>query len=302
MQDFKSKLNGVFTPCATIFEEGTQAVAYDKIRENIEVYNETGIRGFMPCGTNGEFKALTDEESVKLVELYGKYRAADKTILAGAGRESAYTTIEYIKKIADKGADFASVLPPHYFAAKMSDSVLAEFYISVADASPLPLLLYNIPKYAGGVVITEEVIKAVATHPNIAGMKDTSSEDILGYLKAVPANSNFHVLPGTIKKFFMGLDNGGVGGVLSIADYLPQLCCDIQDLYEAGKIDEAREKEKYANALSDNAAGKFGVAGVKAAMDIVGMNGGIPRLPLPGMSEEQIATLKKVLVEEGYAK
>jgi 4-hydroxy-2-oxoglutarate aldolase len=299
--DYKDKLNGVFPPCATIFQDGTEAVAYDKIRENLEKYNQTKIRGFMPLGTNGEFRSLTDEESLKVIEVYTRYRDASKTILAGAGRESVRATIETIKHYADLGVDFASLLPPHYFAAAMSDDALVRYYTSVADESPVPVLLYNIPKYAGGVTISADLVRRVAEHPNIAGMKDTSSEPLVPYIKAVPDESNFYILAGTINKFYQGLQHGAVGGVLSIADYLPEKCCELQSIHEEGTAEEAASFDVWIRKLSSNAAGKYGVPGVKAAMDIVGYAGGSPRLPLFPLTEEQKAGLRAALEAEGMA-
>ncbi len=297
--DYKSKLDGVFPPCVSVFEEGTEEVSYTKIRENLEKYNETSIRGFMPLGTNGEFKSLSDEESLKVIETYTRYRKPEKSILAGAGRESVKATVELIKKYAGFGVDFASLLPPHYFASAMDHDALVRYYTSVADASPIPVLLYNIPKFAGGVLITEELIKAVANHPNIAGMKDTSSEPIVPYIKAVPEGSNFFILAGTINKFFEGLQNGAIGGVLSIADYLPEKCCELQQIYESGDTAKAADFDVWIRTVSSKAAGKFGVPGVKAAMDMVGYNGGAPRQPLKPLSDEQKAGLKAALDAEG---
>ena len=179
------------------------------------------------------------------------------------------------------------------------DALVRYYYITVADASPVPILLYNIPKFAGGVVITTDLIKAVAHHPNIAGMKDTSSEPIVPYIEAVPEGSNFFILAGTINKFFEGLKHGAIGGVLSIADYLPEKCCELQQLFESGKDKEAAEFDVWIRNLSSKAAGKFGVPGVKAAMDLVGYNGGAPRQPLNPLSQEQTAGLKAALAAEG---
>ncbi len=296
--DWKAKLNGVFPPCVSVFNE-RQALDYDKVRENIEKYNQTQIRGFMPLGSNGEFRSLTEEESVKLVELYGKYKAEGKSILAGAGRESAFATIEFIKKIADKGADFVSVLPPHYYVKQMTDDVLIQYYTLLAEQSPLPILIYNIPKFAGGLVFSARLVSTLARHPGIAGLKDTSAEPIETYCDAVPEDADFHVLAGTIKKFYRGLAAGAIGGVLSIADYLPDLCSQIQELFRQGKRAEAAAKEEYANKISAATAGKFGVAGVKAAMDILGYRGGDPRIPLPPVSAEEKAEMTEVFQAEG---
>jgi len=294
---YREKLSGVFQPNMTCFVN--EEVAYDKIRMNIEKYEQTGISGYFPLGSNGEFKSLTDEESLKIVEVYQKSRGKDKVLMAGVARESAKTTIEFAKKVADLGVEFATILPPSYFVNVMTDDVLARYYTCVADKSPIPIILYNAPKFAQDLLLSPALITRVASHPNIAGMKDTSKEDISIYTKAVPEGSNFFILAGTIEKFFKGLEVGAIGGVLSIANYLPKICCDLYDLYLAGKHDEAAKLDVYARALSSNAAGKAGVAGVKAAMDALGYFGGDPRLPVPPLGDAQKAELKAVLQKEG---
>ena len=272
-----------------------EEVAYDKIRVNIEKYEETEIRGYFPLGSNGEFRSLTDEESLRIVDVYSKSKGKNKVLMAGVARESAKATIEFTKKVADLGAEFATILPPSYFVNAMKDDVLIKYYCYVADLSPIPVVLYNAPKFAQNLLLSPRVITEVASHPNIAAMKDTSSEDISIYTKAVPAGADFYIMAGTIEKFFKGLNVGAIGGVLSIANYLPKLCCDLNQLFVDGKIDEAAKLDEYLRALSSNAAGKSGVAGVKAAMDVVGYFGGDPRLPVPPLGDQQKAELKDVL-------
>ena len=272
-----------------------EEVAYDKIRVNIEKYEETEIRGYFPLGSNGEFRSLTDEESLRIVDVYSKFKGKNKVLMAGVARESAKATIEFTKKVADLGAEFATILPPSYFVNAMKDDVLIKYYCYVADLSPIPVVLYNAPKFAQNLLLSPRVITEVASHPNIAAMKDTSSEDISIYTKAVPAGADFYIMAGTIEKFFKGLNVGAIGGVLSIANYLPKLCCDLNQLFVDGKIDEAAKLDEYLRALSSNAAGKSGVAGVKAAMDVVGYFGGDPRLPVPPLGDQQKAELKDVL-------
>ena len=298
---YREKLSGIFPPNMTCFIN--EEVAYDKIRTNIEKYEETGIRGYFPLGSNGEFRSLTDEESLRIVDVYRRFKGNDKILMAGVARESAKATIEFTKKVADLGTEFATILPPNYFVNAMTDEVLIKYYCYVADLSPIPIVLYNAPKFAQELLLSPRVISEVANHPNIAGMKDTSKEDISIYTKAVPAGADFYIMAGTIEKFFTGLKVGAIGGVLSIANYLPKLCCDLHQLYVDGKIDEAAKLDQYLRALSSNAAGKSGVAGVKAAMDVVGYFGGDPRLPVPPLGDKQKAELKEVLLKalEGSA-
>jgi 4-hydroxy-2-oxoglutarate aldolase len=282
----------------TIFDENEE-VAYDKIAKNIERYNQTHLKGYMPLGSNGEFRSLTDEESVKIIDVYQKYKVPGKTLIVGVMRESAKTTIEFIKKIADKGADFATILPPHYFVSFMTDDALIKYYTTIADRSPIPVMMYNAPKFSAGLTFSTHLVSVLAMHPNIAGLKDTSKEDISIYINVVPKGANYYVLAGTIEKFYKGLVAGAIGGVLSIANYLPDMCCKLQALYESGNLKEAQKLDVYARQLSKNAAGDYGVAGVKAAMDLLGYHGGNPRIPVLPMNDEAKAELKAVLEKEG---
>lgn len=295
--DYKKMLSGVFTPNATSFLN--EEVAYDKIAENIERYNQTKLKGYMPLGSNGEFRSLTDEESIKIIDVYQKYMIPEKTLIAGVMRESAKATIEFIKKIADKGVDFATILPPHYFVTSMTDEALIKYYTTIADKSPIPIMMYNAPKFTAGLLISTYLVSVLAKHPMIAGMKDTSKEDISIYVNAVPKGANFYVLAGTINKLYAGLKIGAIGGVVSMADYLPAMCCKLQELFYAGEVKEAEKLDVYARELSSNAAGKHEVAGVKAAMDLLGYYGGSPRIPLLPLNDKQKAELKAVLEKEG---
>jgi 4-hydroxy-2-oxoglutarate aldolase len=152
------------------------------------------------------------------------------------------------------------------------------------------------------VVISTAAVAELACHPNIVGMKDTSKEDITGYIKAAQADPNFHVLAGSITKFLYGLQNGAIGGVLSIANYFPELCGELHSLFVAGKMAEAEELNRKLLALNDNTAAKSGVAGVKAAMNLLGYKGGEPRVPLLPLTDAELDALRKVLVAEGFIK
>jgi 4-hydroxy-2-oxoglutarate aldolase len=294
----REKLSGVFPPCMTVFDENEE-VAYDKIAENIERYNLTKLKGYMPLGSNGEFRSLTDEEAVKIIEVYERTMGRGKTLIAGVGRESAKITVEFIKRIADKGVDFATILPPFYFVSFMTDDALIRYYTRIADESPVPVMMYNAPKFAAGLTFSTSLVSLLAAHPNIAGMKDTSKEEISTYINAVPKGADFFVMAGTIEKFYSGLLQGAVGGVLSIANYLPDICCKLQELYETGNQEEAQKLDLYARRLSKNAAGNYGVAGVKAAMDLLGYHGGNPRIPVLPLGGNAKVELKTILQKEG---
>ena len=291
------RLSGIFPPMATPFRD--QKLDLDAVVYNIEKMNQTGVRGVMPLGSNGEFRAVNDEETVSLIKTYKKHLAPDKTLIAGAGRDSAYYTVEMVKRVADAGADYASIVTPHYFAEKMTDEALCRYYEYVADRSPIPLLLYCVPIYAGGVVISYAAVGHLAQHENIVGMKDTTKEDIAGYIAAGKDGAEFHVLAGTIKKFLGGLKLGAVGGVLSVAVYLPQLCADLFALYQAGKMAEAEALSERLISLSKQLTDTSAVAGVKSAMTLTGYHGGELRLPLLPLTSEQTQQQREILTQAG---
>ncbi len=300
IRDIKERLSGVFPPMMTPFKED-QTLDEEALIFNTEKYSETGIRGLMPLGSNGEFKSLTEEESVKVVRLVKKHLSADKTLMVGAGRESSYATVEFAKKAADEGADFVSLLTPFYFKGKMTDEAMIKHFSYVADESPVPVLLYCAPKFAAGLLIKPEVVSVLADHPNIVGMKDTSAEHISVYTNAVKGK-DFFVLAGTINKYMDALECGGIGGVLSAANYLPDECSKIKPMFDAGKAEEAAKLAADIKALSKACSGNTGIPGSKACMTLMGFKGGYPRLPLSPINEAETAAARDVLKNAGYIK
>jgi 4-hydroxy-2-oxoglutarate aldolase len=294
----KEKLTGIFPPVMTPFNKGK--IDLPGLAFNIEKMNSIQLRGYMPLGSNGEFRSLTDDESIDVLKTIVRAKSAGKVLMAGTQRESAYATIEFTKRAADAGADFASVLTPHYYAGRMNDEALIRFYTEVAGGSPIPVLMYNAPKFAAGVTLSAAAVTVLAAHPNIVGMKDTSKEDIARYVKAVPPGTEFYVLAGSITKFLYGLRNGAVGGILSPANYFPELCREIQTLFEAGKITEAQELSDRLISLNGRTAGKYGVAGVKGAMNLFGYKGGEPRVPVLPVTVAELEEMRAVYTAEGY--
>ena len=300
MATIKEKLSGIFPPVMTPFNNGK--IDYDGLAFNIERMNKTALRGYMPLGSNGEFRSLDDAESIEVIKTIARVKSADKVLMTGTGRESAWSTIEFTKKAAGAGADFASVLTPHYYAKKMGDENLIRYFTEVADASPIPVLMYCAPAYAAGVLLSGNAVTELSKHPNIVGMKDTSKEDIAGYVQAVSPGSEFFVLAGTVTKFFKGLSCGAIGGVLSMANYFPELCCELQGLFDAGKTAEAETLSARLISLNEKTTGAYGVAGVKAAMNLLGYRGGEPRVPLLPLQSGDLETLRNTLKAEGFLK
>jgi len=289
-------LTGVFAPMTTPFKN--DEVDYEGLAGNVEKMNSTGLKGYFVLGTNGEFKALSIEERFKILDLVVKTAAKDKVIMAGCGAESTRETIELVKRAADKGAKMASVLMPCFFAKKMTDELQERHAYEVADASPIPIVIYNNPSVNAGVVVKQALALRLAAHPNIAGIKDSSKETYIENLAA--GSAKFHVLAGSAAYFLDLMRKGGKGGVLSLADVFPQQCADLYNAIKAGKNDLAEELNNKLVNLNSKVSGAFGVAGVKAAMDLVGFAGGLPRRPYKGLTAENLAVLKADLEQSGF--
>ena len=287
------KLRGVFIPVITPFKD--QKLDLGALSHNVERWNGTAVSGYMPLGSNGEFVHLDDAEQDAVLDAVMRLRAPGKIVMVGIARPSAYHTIERGKRARAAGADFVSVLTPCYFASFMDDAALIRYYGEVASALDIPVLMYNCPKFASNVTISEAAMAELSGHPNIAGMKDTSSGNIERYCAV--RDPSFEVIAGSISNYFQGLCAGASGGVLSLANYLPDECARIQPMYEAGDAEGARALAARLGALSKRATDKYGVAGVKAGCDAFGYRGGEVRSPLANLTEAQRAEVYRELKE-----
>jgi len=292
----REKLSGVFAPITTPFDEEGNLLL-DKLSSNIQKLNESRLRGYLVLGTNGEFKSLSEAERRKVLETVIKVSAKDKVIMAGTGRESTERSMIDTKEAAGMGIHFASLIAPSFFAKKMTDPVLLRHFRSIADASPVPVLLYNNPEVAV-VTFSTGLIGEISKHPNIVGMKDSSKGNFASYLLA--AGSDFNLLAGSATFFLEALVMGGIGGVLSIANFAPEACCRVYDLWTAGKFEEARAEQYKLMTLNQKISGRFGIAGVKTAMDFFGFYGGPPRSPLLPLTAEENGKLQQDLAATGF--
>jgi len=293
----KRELHGVLTPMVTPFKD--ERVLFHGLIANVEKMNETALAGYFVLGTNGEYKSLSVAERFDVLRTVVKYRSDDKVVMAGMGFESTRETIEMVLAAADEGADMVSLLMPHFFAKKMTAQVLAGYISDVADASPLPVLLYNNPSVAAGVTIRADLIDLVKDHPNVIGVKDSSHDTYPANLAA--AKGKLCVLAGSANYFLDLLKAGGTGGVLSLANVFPEPCARLYTLFKAGKMAEAEELNAALIDLNKQVSGSYGVAGVKAAMDLYGFFGGVPRKPLLPLTEQEKEALKASLAQSKFA-
>jgi len=294
-ETLKSKLGGVFAPIATPFSEDEE-VDYEALEFNLERYAASGILGYLALGSNGENRSLTEEEKLRVLETIVRCKGRGQVVIAGATYDAQRDTERFLKQAADVGADFGLVLSPGYFRKQMTEEVLYRYFSTLADTSPIPLLLYNAPGFCG-VTLTPALVGRLAAHPNIVGMKDSAPSGIENFLKF--ESDKFHVLAGSANFLFPAMLGGALGGTVSLANSFPEF---VMELFHCGLArDQARgyPLQERVTRINNAIAGSYGVAGVKAAMNLAGYRGGIPRRPLLALTPTQVEELRRFLEQEG---
>jgi 4-hydroxy-2-oxoglutarate aldolase len=287
------RLDGIFPPMPTVFDASGRVDA-KAIRANVKFWMGTDLIGVLALGSNGEAPMLDDDESVEVVEAARAEMPAGKTLIAGTGRESTKQTIEAGKRAAAAGADAVLVRTPFFFKGSMTPDALLAHYRGVADASPVPVLLYNMPGVTG-VTLTPAIVEKLSAHPNIVGIKETSVElERLGQFAAAAPNG-FTVLCGAAPVIYPALVSGAGGGILAAACVVPDLCTKIFSLARAGQHADALKLQQRITPFARLVTTVHSIAGLKAAMEIAGHHGGAPRLPMQPLSAAARAEIEAAL-------
>jgi 4-hydroxy-2-oxoglutarate aldolase len=283
-------LRGIFPPLTTPFTDDELAI--DKLLRNIRKYERRELSGYVLFGSNGESVFLTKEEKIQIV--FNAREQTKKPLIVGTGLDSIKDTIHLTNEAAEKGANYALVISPSFFKSEMKHRNFLNYYTKVAESVMIPVIIYNVPKFTN-VNIEPETIIELAKHPNIAGLKDSTENT--ARISEIVANvpKSFKVIVGTASVLYPGLISGAVGGILALANIAPDECLQIYLHYIAGKHKEASELQNRIIPVNRAITTKFGVAGLKAAMDILGYDGGNPRMPLEPLNEAQIIELKVIL-------
>lgn len=287
--DFSGIYPALTTPFAA---DGT--VALGDIKQNIHKYNGTDLAGYVALGSTGESVMLSRAEMDGILVTMKEAAAKDKKLIAGTGAESTAETIDRTRRAAELGYHAALVKTPYYYKPFYKPEVFIRHYRSVADASRIPILLYSMPLFTGMALDTPEVAK-MAEHPNIVGIKD-SSGDVrrLGEMIGATASS-FQILTGSAAVTFPALGLGARGAILALASALPEKCVALYQLFTQGRLEKARELQITLVNASKLIVTLGGIAGVKYVMDLRGYRGGLPRLPLPPLDEEQKKRLSDLM-------
>jgi 4-hydroxy-2-oxoglutarate aldolase len=293
--EIQSKLSGVFAPICTPFAPN-EDVDHDALRFNLARYAQSGIRGYLALGSNGENRSLTEDEKLGVLDDVVRRKGRGQVVLAGAAYDGQREAERFLAAAADLGADFGLVLSPGYFRAQMTVEVLYRYFSSLADRARIPLLLYNAPGFCG-ITLSPDLVGRLAAHPNIVGLKDSASRGIEGFLPF--QGRSFQVLAGSANFLFPAMVGGSPGGTVSLANSFPQLALQ---LFRYGQARDGVNGSPLQDRISRiNAAisGAHGVAGVKAAMSLAGFRGGLPRRPLLPLEPAQVQELRSILTAEG---
>lgn len=284
---------GVLAPVATTFAADGE-LDLDAYRANMEFYANSRLDGVVIMGSNGEYTLLDADEKVRLIAAGTEAIAGRKVVMAGTGVESTRGTIALTKQAAELGADFALVNTPHYYKPRYDNAANLYHYQSVADASPIPVIVYVMTAYTG-VDLSSSLVAELSKIPNIAGVKDSGGNAPKVAEMVANAAPGFGVLAGSASFLYPAFCLGATGGILALGNIAPDLCADIRDAYVAG--DHAKARELQFRALAPNSAvtGRFGIPGLKVALDHVGLRGGDPRPPMMPLNEKDAAEVRRVL-------
>jgi 4-hydroxy-2-oxoglutarate aldolase len=279
------QINGIFPALVTPFNSD-ESVSLSAVQQNIQLYNQTAVAGYVILGSTGESVMLSREEADSVLSAAKEAAAPSKLLIAGTGAESTAETIARTKRAAALGYPLALVKTPYYYKPAYRAETYIRHYRAVADASPIPILLYSVPQFTGITLETPEIL-TLAAHPNILGIKD-SSGNIQRVSEVVGgARPDFAVLTGGAAVIYPALSIGARGAVLALGAALPEKCAEVHALFQRGQHEQARQLQLLLAQASKRILGENGIPGLKYAMDLRGYHGGPARLPLLPVSEEK---------------
>ncbi|NWS71600.1 HOGA1 protein, partial [Crotophaga sulcirostris] len=295
----KLDLRGIFPPLATPFSP-TREVDYAQLEGNLHRYASIPFRGLVVLGSNGEYPYLAPRERLELVSCVRRALPKDRLLLAGSGCESTQATTELTASMAEAGADVALVVTPCYYRGAMTSAALVQHYTEVANASPIPVVLYSVPANTG-LELPLEAVLSLAQHPNIIGIKDSGGDITrIGLMVHKTQQEDFQVLAGSAGFLLASYALGASGGVCALANVLGSQLCQLDRLCREGRWQEARSLQH--RLIEPNAAvtRRFGIPGLKKAMEWFGYYGGPCRAPLAPLSPPQVEELRGTFTGNGW--
>lgn len=273
------RLDGVFGPVVSTFKRDSGDIDCAAFTDNVKSHLAAGLLGVVVCGSTGEAALLSEMERLELLEAARRASPPDRMVFMGTGAESTRLTVRRCHEAQTEGADAVLVVAPHYYSNAMTVEALRAHYLTVADQSPIPVLLYNIPKYMH-FKLPPELVAELAKHQNIVGIKDSSGDlDLIKSYIAAQSDS-FTVLTGNGGQLHPAVMAGARGGILAVALFAAERSVAIFNAHSKGDHATADRLQAEMKPLATTIVGELGVPGVKAAMDVVGLQGGPVRGPL----------------------
>lgn len=291
----RENLGGILIPFTTPFapDESVDARA---LAANVERWNETGVSGYVALGSTGERVHLSERECDLVVETARAHTPARLSFVVGVGQQSTRATIAEARRAAELGADAVLVITPHFYRNALTQDALAAHYVAVADASPVPVVLYNIPQNTG-VALAPETVAALGEHENVAGIKDSSGE-MVGFLEIVRrAPEDFSVLTGHAALLYASLASGASGAILAVACVAPRLVVSVYEAVAVGDHERASALQQRLSPLAAAVTTRFGIGGLKFALDAAGYAGGHVRAPLRAPGDDARREIARLLDE-----
>jgi len=286
------RFKGIYAPLTTPFKD--EAVTIEKLRENIQKYNEFELSGYVINGSTAESVFLTDGEVEELVIAAKDVTDSDKHIIVGTARESTKITLEFSQRMEDLGIDATLIRTPSYFKALMTADALKRHYFTIADNVKIPLIIYHIPRYTG-VDLSPELLVELSKHENIAGIKDSSGN--MAFLdRIIPhLDPNFDYLLGAGSMLFPGIMMGACGGVLALSDVATSLCIELYQLSLSKQWEDAKKLQHDLVPLNQALTVEHGIPAIKYALDQIGLFGGPCRLPLQPLENRAKQKIQNIL-------
>jgi 4-hydroxy-2-oxoglutarate aldolase len=292
-----ASFEGVFIPIPTPFRGDD--VAVDAVRSNLERWSQTPLAGFVVLGSTGEFPMLSEAERDQVLIAAREAIPRDRAFIAGTGTNSTLHTIRQTRRAAEIGADAALIITPHYFTKGFTPAAAQiRHYLAVAEASPIPVIIYHFPLNTG-IPMEAETIARIAQHPNVCGIKDSSGNIPQAAQIIDQTPKSFHVLVGAASALLPGLAIGASGGILALAVISAREFCQVYMLAKAGRWEEAKELAARMMPVDRGVSGRYGIGGLKAALDLQGFFGGPCRAPLSTPDGDAIEDIKEILATGG---
>jgi 4-hydroxy-2-oxoglutarate aldolase len=290
-----ARLRGIFPPVATTFARNG-GLDLGRFRANLERYVGIGLGGILVTGSTGEAPYLAERERLRLVEVARRVVRPPELLIVGTGLESTPETVTLSRKVIDHGADALLVVTPNYYKARMDSAALVAHYRALADALRHPIIIYSIPQFTG-IHIAVDAIAELSRHRHIVGLKESSGD--LKFVRSIirKTRPGFRLLVGSARILLDALRAGAAGAILAQADFAPALCVAVDEAFRQGRFREARALQERLEPLAQRISVPYGVAGVKAAMDLSGYAGGPVRLPLLPLNRAERAVVERALRE-----